>query len=1566
MSDADRNLLLASPGARVLLVGSGKYAAGSRLSEIGVVPDTVQDLGRCLVERAGLDPAHLTMLIDPAGPGELGTALVEAAEQATDVLLVYYVGHGLVAADNELHLATHATVDLTKGIAAYQALPYPMLRQALAQCTAPMVVVILDCCFSNRATPVNQDLGQRLLDVTPQGTYLLAAAGRDETAFAPPNRRNTAFTGALIDLLTRGDPTAPAVLTLDDIYRCLARTLREQGLTAPRRQATDHGDRRPVAVNPAHPLPSATRTRPHAEGGHEAPHGDDEAGEFSPYRGLAAFTADDADYFFGRDELIQTLLDRVAAQVTADGPLVVTGPSGSGKSSLLRAGLIAGLRRSPDTEVTLLTPGHDPVGTLATRFAHLAESRPADLRARLEDDPAVLRSVVADAMDDRQAVIIVDQFEELFTACPDERQRRIFIEALRALCRKSADASGRSTASVARVTGSRGGTGTEAAAVVVLGVRADFFGHCAAHEELVPALEQPVVVGPMSPDQLRQAIEGPAQRAGLSLEDGLIELILQDLGADMAPDAAGGAGRGGGSGVGVLPLLSHALLVTWQRREKRMLTMAGYRATGGIHRALARTADTVYGHLDLPARTMARQMLTRLVRLGEGQDDTRRIVPLAELLPRADSAQYANAREALDRFVDARLLVVDAGTVQVAHEALIRAWPRLRLWIDTDRSTLLVHQQLSQDAAEWDRHDRDPAFLYQGTRLTTAQQAVALWRTDPGRYPTLTDLARDFLQASEAAAARQARRRRQTILALAVSLVLALTGAGTAAKLAADATKERARSLSRQLAAQSENVADTNIRLARQLATAAWSVAHTDEARASVLKTLLGPERATLIPDAGWVRVLGFSPDGSRLVTTSGQGITQLWEVPSGKLITTLFADAKGVVSVALSPDATRLATTSEDGTVRLWEAPSGKPIITLDGGRSEPKTDPAFSPDGTHLATGSEDGTVRIWDISTGKTTATLTGHTKPVTDLIFSPDGTHLATSSEDGTVLLWSVATGKNITLKEHAADLTDLAFSPDGTYLATAGTDGTVRLYRVSSGKQVTTLTGHDESVTDLAFVPDSTTGLHLTVLRDSIYLAFSPDSTYLATSSEDNTVRLWEVPSGKLINTLTGHTEDVYRLAFSPDGTHLATTSADNTARLWDITTGKTIATLTGHTEDVTHIAFSPDGTHLATRSEDQTVRLWNVTTGKTIATLIGHYKPLARLAFSPNGTHLATADTDGTVWLWEVPSGKSIAALTRYADELSVLAFSPDGTRLAAASANTVQLYDIAAGKTIATLTGGPELVTDLAFSPGGTRLATASKDGTAALWEVPSGERLTPLRGPLTGDAESLNDVSISPDGIHLATTSDSTVRLWDISTGKGLATLSGHRKPVTSLTFSPDGTRLATASEDGAVRLWQVPSGEPITTLTGHTGLVTDLAFSPDGTRLATASKDGTVRLWSMSSGDPIATLTGYVDAVVFTPDGSRLATAGSDGTTRLWDVPSGEPITTLTGHTGLVTDLAFSPDGTRLATASTDRTARLWNVNIPADPFLAVCALAGGAMSEEEWAHYLPDEPYRKVCP
>jgi WD40 repeat protein len=1376
------NGVLAGEGVRVVLVGTGSHIAGSRLPELPTVAATVTDLASSLEQCCGADAERVRVVRDPADPLSLGRALSEAAEQARDALLVGYVGHGLVDSAGELYLATQATDDPRDGLG-FKAFPYRTLRAVLNQSRARRVLVVLDCCFSGQATGVPAPaVLDTLATARPAVSYLLVSAASEEVALAPPGEAHTAFSGELIRVLREGDPAGPPELSLDHLYRCLDRNLQARGRPRPHPYPVGPAGDLVLAPNPAYQPPAPLH--PPAV----------RAGGVCPYKGLDAYQVGDAKYFFGRDELTAQLAARLAAQLAGRGVLVVIGPSGAGKSSLLRAGLIPAIEESGLPGVPgsnrwpqmILTPGARPLRRLAGQLAPLTGQITDTVHARLAEDPAALTTVAAAVVSrhargepttGRRLVLVVDQFEEVFTACEDESERRAFVDAL--------------------------STAAESSALVVLGLRADFYARCAGEPRLVEPLQNSqLIVTAMNANQLQAAIEQPARTGGLQLEPGLTDRILHDLGADDRDDHAGGS----------LPFLSHALFETWRRREGERLTLAGYQATGAIWEAVAHSAEQRYNELSATEKATARAILLRLVHLGEASgEDTRRHVRRTELPHTRD------AQRVLDLFADARLISLGTDTVEITHEALLRAWPTLRGWIDNDRAGYLTRQHLEQTATTWQREGHDRAHLYRGTQLRTAHD----WATTTEHRDQLSPTAKRFLAASS-------RLRRAALMALAALSLLIVAAAAFAFQQAAAARAQRDNAISNQITTQAQrfNATDAslqNVSLSAQLYLTAHDLHPTPDLDTALITTAHTPLSTPLTGHTSPVYSVAFSPDGHTLASASDDHTVRLWNLtdpahptPLGPPLTD---HTSPVYSVAFSPDGHTLASASDDGTVRLWNltdpahpTPLGPPLT----GHTSPVVSVAFSPDGHTLASASYDRTVRLWKLTDPAHPTPLgpplTGHTDWVVSVAFSPDGHTLASASYDRTVRLWNLADPAHPTplgppLAGHTNSVYSVVFSPGGRTLASASADRTVRLWNLADPADPTALgeplTGHTDSV---------------------VSVAFSPGGRTLASASADGTVRLWNIPSGQL----TGHTDIVYSVAFSPDGHTLASASDDRTVRLWNLTDPAHPTPLgpplTGHTDPVVSVAFSPDGHTLASASWDRTVRLWKLT-DPAHPTPLGppltdHTSLVSSVAFSPDGHTLASASYDRTVRLWNLSDPAHPTALGQ-------------------------------------PLTGHTSPVSSVAFSPDGHTLASASADHTVRLWNLTDSTHPTPLGPPLTDHTNPVNSVAFSPDGHTLASASDDrTVRLWNLTDSTHPTPLgpplTGHTNTVNSVAFNPDGHTLASASVDGTVRLWNLsdpahptPLGQP---LTGHTNSVYSVVFSPDGHTLASASYDHTVRLWDI----------------------------------------------------------------------------------------------------------------------
>jgi WD40 repeat protein len=928
----------------------------------------------------------------------------------------------------------------------------------------------------------------------------------------------------------------------------------------------------------------------------------------SPYRGLSAFEEQDAAFFFGREAAATQVLERMSCLLPGAGLLVVSGVSGAGKSSLLRAGVLPRIRGaglapgSASWPCLVFTPTRAPLDELALRVAVLAGADAAAVRRGLDTDPEGFALTARQAAlaappgpaggpgdpgadrpqpssPERRLLLVVDQFEQVFTQCADEGQRRTFITALYA------------AASAGH------GPDHAPAALVVLGVRADFEARCADYPQLSGAVQDRYLVTSMTERQLRMAITEPAKTAGSRVEDDLVEVLLTEV-RTRQPGVAG---------AGVLPLLSHALDKAWRSRIGDVLTLADYERTGGIEGAVADSAQRAYDHLTPSQQAAARQVFTRLTAIStEGVDMADRATR-AELAEGRSAAEVRDVEAVLEAFAAERLLTLAADSVEISHEILPAAWPLLRdTWLTETHADRIVRTRLHNTAADWERHSRDPSYLYSGSLLQAAGETAARVGADPARHPPLSQTERGFLSASGRAHQRSVRRRQ----ALLASLMVLVIGLASATVLAVRASQQTARqrdiAISGQLISQSEALGDTNPAISRLLSIAGWRIHPSKETRYAMLAAAARPGIAVLSGHTGQVVSVTFSPDGKTLATGSFDHTVQLWDVETGRQIGEPLTSQNGPTeSMAFSPDGKTLATGGGDGTVRLWDVATGHQsghTLAADSGFISAV---AFSPDGRTLASGGN-GAV-LWDVATGHQVGhRLTGHTGPVDSVAFSPDGKTLATGhnpltepsvigktpatgSDDGTVRLWDVATGHQIghPLTGHTGNVLPLTFSPDGKTLATGYRDGIIRLWDVATGHQIgNPLTGHTGSAWSVRF---------------------SPGGKTLASSGNDGTVRLWDVATGHQIgNPLTGHTDIVWSVAFSPDGKTLASGSDDGTARLWDVADRTGIATLTAHTRGVGSVAFSPDSTTLASSGRDNgAVRLWDVATGHQI----GHPSP---------------------------------------------------------------------------------------------------------------------------------------------------------------------------------------------------------------------------------------------------------------------------------------------------------------------------------------------------------------------
>jgi WD40 repeat protein len=1216
----------------------------------------------------------------------------------------------------------------------------------------------------------------------------------------------------------------------------------------------------------------------------------------NPFPGLRPFEFDESHLFFGRDGQSEQLLRKLGgARFVA-----VVGTSGSGKSSLVRAGLLPDLfggfiaSAGSHWRVAMMRPSNDPLGNLSQALAS------PDVLGSETDGNAQLQATIIEATLRRGSLglvevvrqnrmpanenllVVVDQFEELFRferVTRDEQYHYAAASFVKLLLEAARQ--------------------TEFAIYVVLTMRSDFLGDCSLFWGLPEAVNDGQYLIPrLTRDQRAEAITGPIAVCGGQITQRLVNRLLNDMGDDFDQ----------------LPILQHALMRAWDHWKKneaetRPFDLADYEAIGGMEEALSRHADEAYNELtDERSRLIAERIFKGLTEKGSDNREIRRPVVLKELcaLSEADISEVRAVIEIFRRegrsflMPPAHVPLDEDSLIDISHESLIRNWQRLKAWVNEEALSAQIYRRLAETAALYERGEaglwRDPDLQI---ALNWREKNIPnqMWAS---RYHKQFEAAMEFLSASVRARSAELleveqRRKKKFRVVATLALVFAVAFLFALAAFAYAIIQGRAVQLEAKKNSQLLYAADLN--LAQQ------SYEDNNIERGRELLEAHAPE---------------YIYPGNHLETLKG-GLAgfewyYLWRLFHSE--TRTLADNKdAVTSVSFAPDGT-LAYASKDGTLKLLTRISDRESKPVKGIEKDEVRAVAFSPNGEMLAVAAGPGHVKLFPTASTESAGErlplpeklINAQPDSFSNLAFSPDGKTLAIgmgiSGLAHSVLLWNTETRRLLpALEKHTASINSIAFSPNGKQFVTGSDDGTVIIWNTASNTYFKTLQGDSDNPVKA--------------------VAFSSDANVLAVGYGDGTVRLWP---GAVIQGKPGEHKEleiaqkrgVVGLAFTPDNRVLAVGRDDGTVQLWvsPLTRPATndryreLTTLKGHLGGVTSLTFSPDGKMLATGSNDKTVKLWEIS-----PRIFDGISAINSLALSRDGHVLAVGSIDKTVTLCDVNDLQMCRPWNRPAVSTTSIALSPDGGLLATGAedgSNRVLLWDTqSVDKEPVKLKGPTDIVNAIAFSPDGKLVAAGSRDKTIRVWDIST---QTPWRiYQLPAKAGSVKAVAFSPDARVLAAGSgDGVVTLWNMNAEAEPIALSGFARAVTSVAFSSDGRMLAAGSEDTTTKLWNVASLEPssaepwnaasqkimeLATLKEHRGGITSTVFSPDSKTLATADSDGTIKLWSVTTFrvKELITLKGHaeeaVTSLVFAPDGKWLASGSLDNTVRFWSAATGD---------------------------------------------------------------------------
>lgn len=1180
----------------------------------------------------------------------------------------------------------------------------------------------------------------------------------------------------------------------------------------------------------------------------------------NPFKGLEAFQQTDAAFFFGRENLISKALKNMqrAEEVHF---LPVVGASGSGKSSLVRAGIIPQLRHGvlPGSEkwrLAIFTPGEHPINALAVRLAPFLEYRDAAaIEDALKDSTRSLRditdSILRGTSRDVKLLLVIDQFEEVFTRAGDAEATHF----LNIIHDAATDADQRS--------------------FFIITMRADFFDRLGRYPQVAELFEQEnmLIVTEMTASNLLRTIEGPAQAVGLVYEDGLSARILDDVRRQP----------------GSLPLLQYALKSLYEQRSGRKLTHAAYDAIGGVQKALAGHAERIYQSATPAEQDIMRRIFLRIVEVSEGGEITRRRVTREEL--QFSGVPDAMVQQVVDRLTapEARLLIAsreitssetaDAPVtrLEVCHEALIREWERYQSWIQENLEDLRISSDILRQANDWVQRERDASYLLRGARLMQAEEWIV--------EADANAIQREFVRASvaqrtaeESLAREQAERElalqrtaANRLRLIAVVLVLALIGAVAltlfalneranaeenarlADASAVEAERNAAEARSFALSANAERALgndDNDLALALAIDSALVVSQPPPETRLSLANVAFAPGPRRVLDDGSGVVInaAGLAPDGAWLFTGDDNGVISVWSAATGERIKTIMPPASAqegdqgglipagaITDIAVAGDGKTLVVSTGSGDLYTVDYRSDTYLKRYTGGHNRAVNMIALNADATKVLSASSDTTIVLWDVESTAIDQTLRGHRTSVIGVYFDPRDANSALSlSRDGTLIRWNLINGEAVQQTPLNITAVSLAVSANGQWVAAGGTRGVLQLWQRPRGAdQTPTLTRTFLGITEEAIIRA---------------LAFSPDGDWLASAGTDETIAVWDTATGARIRLLTGHTRDINDLSVNPAGTRMISASRDGSARLWDLTNAAIVRDFVGH-DSASVGVYMPQGRAILSGSSDRTLRLWDIATGRTIHQLRGHIGAVLSVDVSADGQRIISAGRDNTLRLWTLDGAEPLI------------------------------------------LRGHTDTVNVVRFLPGDAQAVSVGRDGGVIVWDLTRAQELTRYLNPQRAAASPQFALDISADGRLIAAGGDDQViTVWDRETNRVIQTLRGHERSVRALAFSPDGRRVVSGTTNGDLILWDVETGAQIRSFNGHNRTIQDIDFSPDGAAFVSASGDGTIRVWDAETGfeiriyemeDPQVSLV----SVKFSANGDTILSGLSDGRVRLW---------------------------------------------------------------------------------